>query len=226
LRRLRPSPAAAIASLALFVSLGGTTYAVTALPRNSVGTRQLRDRAVTEGELANRAVISSKLATGAVVPRTIARQSITGSRIAPDALGGAEIDESLLRSVPLAQDAERAKLATRALSADAAERARTADTAASARHAVSADGLARVDHNVEQVVVPPEDIELPDIPCDGGDVAVGGGFWQTSPYSSLVSIFHSAPFDDGTGWRLLLINGGDEPVTGNAYAICVMGDRS
>jgi hypothetical protein len=41
LRRFRPSPAMVIASLALFVALGGTGYAVTRLPANSVTTRQV-----------------------------------------------------------------------------------------------------------------------------------------------------------------------------------------
>lgn len=36
-----------IAMLALFIALGGTSYAVTALPKNSVGTQQLKKNAVT-----------------------------------------------------------------------------------------------------------------------------------------------------------------------------------
>lgn len=36
-----------LALLALFVALGGTSYAATAIPANSVGTKQIRDRAVT-----------------------------------------------------------------------------------------------------------------------------------------------------------------------------------
>ena len=43
LRRLRPSPALVVASLALFIALGGTSYAVTRLPRNSVTTVQVKD---------------------------------------------------------------------------------------------------------------------------------------------------------------------------------------
>jgi hypothetical protein len=39
----RPSAATTLAGLALFFSLGGTGYAVTQLPRNSVGTDQVRD---------------------------------------------------------------------------------------------------------------------------------------------------------------------------------------
>lgn len=39
----RPSAATTLAGLALFFSLGGTGYAVSQLPRNSVGTDQVRD---------------------------------------------------------------------------------------------------------------------------------------------------------------------------------------
>src|SRR4051812_18104514 len=43
----RPSPATAIALVALFVALGGTGYAALKLPKNSVGTKQLKNNAVT-----------------------------------------------------------------------------------------------------------------------------------------------------------------------------------
>jgi hypothetical protein len=46
-RLRRPSPALVVASLALLISLGGTGYAAVALPKNSVGTPQLRTGAVT-----------------------------------------------------------------------------------------------------------------------------------------------------------------------------------
>ena len=52
---MRPSPALTVALLALFVALGSTSYAVTQLPRNSVGTAQLRDGAVTAQKLSRAA---------------------------------------------------------------------------------------------------------------------------------------------------------------------------
>jgi hypothetical protein len=42
----------AIALIALFIALGGTSYAAVAIPRNSVGPRQLRNGAVTPAKLA------------------------------------------------------------------------------------------------------------------------------------------------------------------------------
>jgi hypothetical protein len=50
-----------VAYLALFVALGGTSYAAFSLPRNSVGQRQLRNGAVTNHKLANGSVGARKL---------------------------------------------------------------------------------------------------------------------------------------------------------------------
>jgi hypothetical protein len=47
--------------LALFVALGGTSYAATSLSAGSVGTRQLRDQAVRTSKLADDAVNSGKV---------------------------------------------------------------------------------------------------------------------------------------------------------------------
>ena len=48
----RPRYADVAATLALIVALGGTSYAVTSLPRNSVGTAQIKAHAITKAKLA------------------------------------------------------------------------------------------------------------------------------------------------------------------------------
>src|SRR3954447_21474606 len=58
----RPSPSTAIAVIALFVAMSGTTYAVTKPPRNSVGSAQLRPGAVRSSDIKNGAVTARKLA--------------------------------------------------------------------------------------------------------------------------------------------------------------------
>jgi hypothetical protein len=102
--------------LALFVALGGVSYAATALPKNSVGTKQLKNNAVTR----------SKLARGAV----------TGSRVAAGSLTGKQIKASTLGQVPSAARAGSADAATNAAHAG------SADTATNAAHAGSADSAA------------------------------------------------------------------------------------
>jgi hypothetical protein len=61
-RKLRlPSPALAISLLALFVALGGTGYAALKLPKNSVGSKQLRKGAVKSSDIGANAVTGSKV---------------------------------------------------------------------------------------------------------------------------------------------------------------------
>jgi Collagen triple helix repeat (20 copies) len=50
----RPSPALVVSCLALLVALGGTSYAAVALPKNSVGTPQLRAGSVTSLKVKDR----------------------------------------------------------------------------------------------------------------------------------------------------------------------------
>jgi hypothetical protein len=65
MRRPRLSYANVTSSLALFIALGGTGYAVTKLPRNSVGATQLKTNAVTSAKIRAGAVQRSDLAVSA-----------------------------------------------------------------------------------------------------------------------------------------------------------------
>ena len=66
-----------VSTLCLFVLLGGSAYAALKIPRNSVGTRQLQAKSVTNGKLAEGSVTGAKIAEG----------SITGQNINLGALG-------------------------------------------------------------------------------------------------------------------------------------------
>ena len=114
----------ALALLALFVALSGTTYAASslALPRNSVGASQLK----------RNAVITSKIKNGAV----------TGAKIADKSVTGADIRETSLGEVPTASYAvyaARAAVADSATDAVNALNANNATTATNAAHSASAD---------------------------------------------------------------------------------------
>jgi hypothetical protein len=66
-----------MASVAVFIALSGSAYAALKIPRNSIGTRQLQAKSVTNG----------KLADGSVTGGKIAESTITGSNIDLPALG-------------------------------------------------------------------------------------------------------------------------------------------
>jgi hypothetical protein len=53
-----------VALLALFVALGGTSYAAIKLPANSVGTKQIKDKAVTSVKVKNGSLKGADFAAG------------------------------------------------------------------------------------------------------------------------------------------------------------------
>jgi hypothetical protein len=112
-RKLRPSPALVVASLALAVALGGTAFA---------------------GPVAHLA----KMISGS----TIRPRSIPGNRMRNDALTGKQIKESSLGSVPKATratNATHAGTADSATNATTAANAANAANATNATHAGTAD---------------------------------------------------------------------------------------
>ena len=67
MRRLRDrlTYANVVATIALFVALGGSSYAALTLPRNSVGAKQLKPRSVGKSELRSGSVRSPRSVTEA-----------------------------------------------------------------------------------------------------------------------------------------------------------------
>ena len=61
--RLRPrlTYSNVVATLALFIALGGGAYAATTLPRNSVGTKQLMKNAVTGAKVRNHSLTAADI---------------------------------------------------------------------------------------------------------------------------------------------------------------------
>jgi hypothetical protein len=81
-----PRPAFVISIIALFVALGGTTYAATSLPKNSVGTKQLKKNAVTAAKIRKGAVTARKInPKGLVVPEALHATSADSAKSATNA---------------------------------------------------------------------------------------------------------------------------------------------
>jgi hypothetical protein len=112
--RARFSSAHIMAAMALFIVLGGSAYAA-----KKVGTKKIKNAAVTTAKIADGAVTTPKLAANAV--------------------NGAKVDEASLGQVPSAASADKATTADSATTANSANSATTAETAANATNAADAD---------------------------------------------------------------------------------------
>jgi hypothetical protein len=80
--RARMTYANVMATIAVFVALGGSSYAAVKLPRNSVGNEQIRTGAVRSSEIKDRSIRTSDLATST-------RNSLRG-RTGPQGPAGAQ----------------------------------------------------------------------------------------------------------------------------------------
>ncbi len=105
--------------LALFIALGGASYAAVKLPKNSVGARQLKPKSVKAGKIAKKAIVTNRLRN--------------------DAVTGAKVRESTLGTVPSASIAADAG---HAASADTAANAIDAVNAQNAGRSFVFDGPA------------------------------------------------------------------------------------
>lgn len=90
--RSRLSYANVIATLALFLALGGGAIAASQLGKNSVGSKQLKKNAVTKAKIKKNAVTSAKIKNGAVTSAKIKADAVNGGKIADASVTGSDID--------------------------------------------------------------------------------------------------------------------------------------
>jgi hypothetical protein len=124
-RLRRPGGAMLIAVVALFVALGGTGYAAFSLPKNSVGSKQLKNKSVTTSKIKNRAVTARKINTGGLtVPNASHANSANNAINSTNATNATNA-----RNATNATNARNATNATNATNARNATNATTAATA-------------------------------------------------------------------------------------------------
>jgi hypothetical protein len=94
-----------IATMALFIALGGVAVAATQLPRNSVGKRQLKRGAVTSAKLAKKSVIAGKLGPNSVGPGNIGNGAVTTAKLAGSSVIASTIKNSVVTTNKLNNEA-------------------------------------------------------------------------------------------------------------------------
>jgi hypothetical protein len=212
-RRLRtPSPALVISSIALFVALGGTTYAATSLPRNSVGTDQLQKNAVSRAKIRNGAVTAAKINTaGLTVPSALAAISALSA-----------INAQTAGSAVHATSADKATNATKATSATSATTATTAATANALAGVQIVNGPSTslaASSQADQTVT-----------CPAGMVAIGGGQVNDDSSDTAVEqgsvLITTVSATDDSAQVFINNTGPSTSLHWNAYAVCIHGSAS
>jgi len=113
MKRLLPSPAMAVALLALFVSLGGVSYG---LASGSISTREIRNNTIRSSDIRNGQVSSRDLRdnnvrgidirNNSLTGLDVRNNSLTGLNVRNNSLTGADVKESTLGKVPGAVQAD------------------------------------------------------------------------------------------------------------------------
>ncbi|MBS1891301.1 MAG: hypothetical protein JST59_08410 [Actinobacteria bacterium] len=96
-----------VATLALILVLGGGSAlaAKQMLPKNSVGTKQIKNGSVAAAKLKNGSVTAAKLAGGAVTAGTLANGAVTAANLAPGAVTSGAIADQAVNNSKLATGA-------------------------------------------------------------------------------------------------------------------------
>ena len=242
MRRFRPTPATCIALLALFISLGGTTYAVTSLPRASVGTPQLRTPRRDRGQTGQRRGRDPQ-ARQRRRPRGEDRARV--DRRLADRAGRARRRSGRrggARRGPQGAEADRAALATRATVADRVEqiescpaaptgrtwptarRTRTTPSGRTARRSPTRFGV--VDTNVQERRDPGPGLRPSRVECDSGHGSCGRRRAMSDPRPGWpAQILSNGPVTGG--WEVFVVNSdSSDPATVRASVICIRGGRT
>ena len=117
----RPSPAMAVAFVALLAALSGTAVALPG--KNTVDSGDLKKNAVKAPDIARNAVTGPKIRNGAVTRSKIRNGAVNGQKVQDDSLTGTDINESTLGQVPSAASANSANNANNANNATTANNA-------------------------------------------------------------------------------------------------------
>jgi hypothetical protein len=104
--RARLSFANATSMLALFIALGGTSYAAATLPLNSVGKGQIKPNAVGKSEAATNSVGTSELRDSGVAAADIKSGAVGPSEVRPNAIDSDELADKGIKSADIADEAK------------------------------------------------------------------------------------------------------------------------
>lgn len=196
--RRRPSPAMAVALLALFVALGGSSYAVT------VGPREIKTGAVT----------SRAVKDGAIRDRDVRADGLGGASVAEQRLNTRKLNVAGLPPVPTARDVTANSVDGDEIKPDAV---RSPDIAPRAVNANELGDTVRRFGKAEPVATGTTRVAA--ISCSKGEQVVsGGGRWTEERLAGLS--LHSS-VAAGRSWRATGSNNSGSTQPFQAFVLCL-----
>ena len=196
-----------VSMLALFVALGGVSYAALKLPKNSVGSKQIKKNAVKSG----------KIKAGAVGNGKLRADAITGEKVLDGSIGLSDLAAGSVDASKIVNGS----VGTDALADNAVTGTKVADdtlTEADVAPGTFVSGHITVQFNeATSDLANGAELSL-DAQCLPGQTAIGGGARGDLTNSELTKITASrpiiapdnsgAPDDNGTftGWRGTFVN--------------------
>jgi hypothetical protein len=213
-----------MATLAVFVALGGSSYAAVQLSKNSVRSQHIAPAAVTPKKLRAGAVTAPKLREGAVTARKLRDGAITAAKIREGSLSADHFAAGQLPAGPQGEPGRQGPQGEPGAEGPQGERGAPGATDVVARHGAQAT------LNAGQTLASM-------FPCQSGEIAVGGGirFTAYAVEHGPPQVFESYPgFDAGgfafarealngetpNGWWVKMANGPQASATYVPYAMC------
>jgi hypothetical protein len=196
-----------MSTIGVFIALGGVSYAALKLPKNSVGSKQIKANAVKSGKIKHGQVKASDLATN----------SITGPKMSPGAVDGSKVLDASIGAIDLGTDSvDSTKIANGTVGTD--DLADGAVTSGKVASGTFLRGDISVQFNEAGADLGNGAETSLDVHCLPGQTAIGGGARGDLTNSELTKITASrpiistgnagAPDDNGTftGWRGTFVN--------------------
>lgn len=215
-----------LSSTALFIALGGVTYAAT-LANKSVKTRHLANGAVTAKKLHKGAVTSPKIAKEAVIGAKIAEGNVGTTQLSDGGVRSSDLGGGVVTTPKLKDSAVTgAKLASEAVATGQLK-----DGAVTGAK-LAANFLAQLVKNVSYVAASIESKATGDVrdvtaectPSAAQKVAIGGGARIIGDNAEIRLVESGPEFKDGKaiGWKAAAVdtNGATDPWTLQVHAIC------
>jgi hypothetical protein len=206
----RPSPALAIACLALFMALTGSAFAV-GIAKNSVRSAQIADGTLRSIDLRDNAVNSPKIAPNAVGSEEIAENAVESPEVAPDALTAEDLGAASVTSSEVADQS----LTSNDLGPN------SVGSSELRAGSIRAEELGPIIQVSNSTTIKGGDNVSVGVACPVGTTAISGG-----ASSGFYQVHLASSYRSGNGWHVDARSGAVGDTTITAFAYCLTGGSS